>query len=256
MVRSQAPGAGSVDPADHPAQPFSAAAWQSFSHRVQELGLPDQTPLRPAWEAIYGHLQGVNQWLNLTRVDSEEAYLQRHVLDSLMLLQMPWFLSPSSLRCADLGSGGGYPGLPLALTVPQHHWLLIDSRQRKVRFLAAAATLIDGERVRARAFRAGHAPHEASDCVAAFDLVTTRATGTVEDIATEALPLLRRGGRLVVWQGPLFDEAAEKSLRHNLLLASTADRGPWEALAVHRYQLHAADPQRCLVILSRRGKAP
>ena len=154
----------------------------------------------------------MNAWLNLTRVEDDKGFLQRHVLDSLMLHTADWYRQPETLRCCDLGSGGGYPGVPLALTTPQHQWLLVDSRQRKVRFLAAAGALVDAERVRARAFRGGEVAHTAPEEAKAYDLVTTRATGSVFDISSEAKPILRKGGRLVVWQGPSFDHAEEEKI--------------------------------------------
>ena len=246
MARSDAPGAGSVEPADHPPIPFSDSSWSYFTERLQALAIPlaDSASLRQGLEAVYGHLKGVNAWLNLTRVEDDRGYLQRHVLDSLMLLTVPWFRDAEALRCCDLGSGGGYPGVPLAFTAPNHQWLLVDSRQRKVRFLAAAGALVDAERVRARAFRGGETASTAPEEAKAYGLVTTRATGSVWDISSEAQPLLKRGGRLVVWQGPSFDHAEEEKLRKAL------KKSQWHHIETHRYTLDDDDPQRCLITLT------
>jgi 16S rRNA (guanine527-N7)-methyltransferase len=152
---------------------------------------------------------GVNRWLNLTRIANGREWLSRHVLDSLTARLLPWWSGLSaSDRCADLGSGGGYPGLPLALS-GHCRWTLIDSRERKVRFLDAAGTIIDARRVEARAVRGSEAPHHARDLVGSFQVVTTRATAGPDEILPEAAPLLAPGGRLVVWQGPSHDAAAQ-----------------------------------------------
>ena len=246
MARSNAPGAGSVDPADHPPIPFSDSSWAYFTERLDALALPIEATsvLRHGLEAVYGHLKGVNAWLNLTRVDDDKGFLQRHVLDSLMLHSAPWFHNHSTLRCCDLGSGGGYPGVPLALTGPQNEWLLVDSRQRKVRFLAAAGALVDASRVRARAFRGGETASTAPEEAKAYDVVTTRATGSGVDISSEAKPLLKKGGRLVVWQGPSFDHAEEETLRKAM------KKSHWHQIETFRYTLDDDDPQRCLIMLT------
>ena len=249
MARSLAPGAGSVDPADHPSIAFDDGSWKWFCERIQALGLPPAEEFRQQFEMIYGHLQGVNTWLNLTRVDGDQNYLLRHVLDSLMLFRCPWFRDADALACCDLGSGGGYPGLPLALLEPAHRWLLVDSRQRKVRFLQAAGALIDAQRVTSRAFRGSEVAKWAPDEMMRYDVVTTRATGSVLTIAGEAQPLLRLGGRLVVWQGPSFDAEAEQNLRAEL------PHSAWTNLTVDRYTLVEDDPMRCLITLTlQRGR--
>ena len=80
---SDDPRAGSVDPKLYPASPFPAADWSWFLDRCQALGIEDPAPFRPAIEALYAHLVGVNAWLNLTRIAGVRDYLKWHVLDSL-----------------------------------------------------------------------------------------------------------------------------------------------------------------------------
>ena len=100
MARSSAPGAGSVDPADHPPIAFADESWAYFSERLQALNIPlsADEALRQGLEAVYGHLKGVNAWLNLTRVEDDKGFLQRHVLDSLMLHTADWYRQPETLR--------------------------------------------------------------------------------------------------------------------------------------------------------------
>lgn len=236
----------SFDPAAYPRQRFADAEWEAFAQQLAAAALP--LPDRSSLEALYAHLLGVNAWLNLTRVDGVAAYLQRHVLDSLMLHQLACSRHLSGL-CCDLGSGAGYPGLPLALTLPQTQWQLVDSRSRKVQFLRATAGLIDAERVQARAFRAREVATAAPDLYRRCQLVSTRATGNVIAMAREAVDMLCPGGLLVVWQGPSCDSAMLATIKEALI-----GRGsPWTHLHAHPYQLSAEDPQRVLVSLERRS---
>lgn len=122
-----------------------------------------------------------------------------HVQRALDLLP----LMPSLCHTAvDLGSGGGLPGLPLALETPQTKWLLLDGSTSRISFLAEAVeTLgVDG-RVRplaARAEEAGRHP----DLRGRYDLVVSRSFGPPATTAECAAPLLRPGGLLIVAEPP------------------------------------------------------
>lgn len=249
MAAPQHSALGSVDPADYPSQPFTDEDWQWVCARAQEHGIVSLSPYRQQVEALYGHLSGVNRWMNLTRIASDRAYLQQHLLDSLIATAAPWWPGGDApLRCADLGSGGGYPGLPLAMVMPHSSWLLVDSRQRKARFLDAAGSLVDAARVTGMAFRGREAASAAPAWAYQCDILTTRATGTVLAMIDEAMPLLRSGGWLLAWQGPSFAGEQENQLRQQLV----DQRSAWSAVEVHPYRFADADPWRYIVSVRKR----
>nr|MBA2479060.1 class I SAM-dependent methyltransferase [Planctomycetota bacterium] len=164
---SDDPAMGSVDPLHHPAQAFPDADWQWFVARSEAMGIADAGARRTVLEALFGHLIGVNRWLNLTTLIAPREFLKLHVLDSLALEgdARARHLSEGS-PCVDLGSGGGYPGLPLALWHSSIPWVLIDARRKKAEFLQAAcsiATALGGARVRALHLRGVDASRGAPD---------------------------------------------------------------------------------------------
>ena len=107
---------------------------------------------------------------------------------------------------ADLGSGGGVPGLVLACRWPDTSVALIESGERRAAFLIEAVIRLGlGGRVRVIADRAESAGHDPA-CRAAFDLVTARSFGPPAVTAECAAPLLRPGGRLVVSEPPREEE--------------------------------------------------
>jgi 16S rRNA (guanine527-N7)-methyltransferase len=139
--------------------------------------------------------------------DPEEA-LAAHVADSLTGLDVPELRGAS--RIADLGSGAGFPGLVLAIALPQTRIDLIESTARKcavIERLAAGAGVANARPVRARAeeWAAGEGRE-------AYEAATARALAPLPTALEYAAPLLRPGGALVAWHGAR-DADEERSAR-------------------------------------------
>lgn len=158
-------------------------------------------------------LLDANARLNLTRVVEPDAVARLHLLDTLAALPL---LSPSVERAVDLGSGGGVPGIVLAIARPGVHWTLVDSVGKKadaLRSFVAGLGLANVEVIASRAELLGRGPLRES-----FDVVTARALAPLPVLAEYALPLLRVGGTLVAWKGPISaDELAAGRAASDLL---------------------------------------
>lgn len=153
-----------------------------------------------ARSAIDGHVRLLLAWnraINLTAIAEPAEVARRHVADSLAAVSTVRSGQHGSLL--DLGSGGGFPGLPLAAAVPDLRTTLVDSVAKKVGFLAAvvAATGLAG-RVTPVAARAEALA--ADPAGAAVDVVTARAVAPLAELVELALPLLAAGGRLIAWK--------------------------------------------------------
>ncbi len=242
------PGAGSFAPADHPPVAFPDADWAWFSTRCTALGIAGADAKRPALEALYGHLLGVNAWLNLTRITTPREYLKLHVLDSLSVLGDARLkhLSQGS-PCIDLGSGGGYPGLPLALWFPEVPWVLIDARRKKADFLAAACPLTGNPRATALHLRGGETTAVAAgrDLYRHAQLVLCRAMGQAAEVLAESVDLLHRSGHVIIYKGPAF-AGEEKAAA-----LAAADRLGFRFVSERRVVLEDGDPERVMVVFQR-----
>jgi 16S rRNA (guanine527-N7)-methyltransferase len=132
---------------------------------------------------------------SITAVRDPAEGVDVHVADSLVALALEPVRAAS--RAADLGSGGGFPGLVLAAALPDARFRLVESVGRKCAFLdraAAAMGLGNVTVVNARA-------EEWAGGLDANDLVTVRAVGPLPVLVEYAAPLLARGGALVAWKG-------------------------------------------------------
>jgi 16S rRNA (guanine527-N7)-methyltransferase len=153
-----------------------------------------------ATETYLRLLLDANQRINLTRVVEPDAVARLHLLDALSALPLLDAAAPQS--AVDLGSGGGVPGIVLALARPSVRWLLVDSVAKKAAALRSFVAELDLQRASVSAERAevlGRDPGHREN----HDLVTARACAPLPVLAEYALPLLRVGGTLIAWKGPV-----------------------------------------------------
>ena len=196
--------AADFSPASYPVIPFEEEAWAWFKTACLDIGIEDADDKKEALSRIYSHLMGVNEWLNLTRILSQHDYLKYHVFDSLTVLSLAESYTEPDDLIVDLGSGGGYPGLPLMLWLGDRIWRLVDSRAKKVSFLKEAIKLTGCRRAEARAFRGREAATAARDMARKAKLVTARAVGRIVDLLPDASALLARNGVFMVMKGQAY----------------------------------------------------
>jgi 16S rRNA (guanine527-N7)-methyltransferase len=229
---------------DVPTLPSAYA--RALDRGLGELALElDGTPL----QAIEGHVRLLLAWttaINLTAIRDPAAVATSHVVDSLAAV--PWLRAQRAQRCLDLGSGGGFPGLPIAAALPDVTVSLLEPIGKKAGFLRTVveATGMAGRVtvVAARAEALAADPRQRG----AWPVVTARAVASTADLVELAFPLLAPGGALVAWKrGDLEAElaAARRSI-------DALGGGTLEVLEV------AVDglPGHRLVIATRTGRVP
>ncbi len=236
-------------PERYPQLSFPEPAWRWFQQACQDLEIALTPAHRLLLERLYSHLSGVNKWLNLTRLTDAEDYLKFHVFDSLTVLNLVQELSAPGDLILDLGSGGGYPGLPLLIWLPpDRRFVLLDSRPKKVAFLRQTLTLVpDRANAEAACFRGrevgAHRPDLRQNC----DLVTARAVGKAAELLREASELLRAGGYLILLKGPNFITAESDEFNH------ACQKFNFELQDIHPIALAETDPDRYVVVSRRKN---
>jgi 16S rRNA (guanine527-N7)-methyltransferase len=180
---------------------------------------------------MIAHLDLVDEWserMNLTAIRERSQQLTKHVLDSLSVA--PWL---RGARVADIGSGAGFPGIPLAIARPDVHFALLDSTGKKCRFLEHVRDQLQLGNVEVVQSRA-----EAYRPAERFDIVLARAVGPTSDLVRNAGHLVAGGGRLLAMKGR--DPADELAKKLN----------GWKVVAVHPLQVPGLDEERHLVELA------
>lgn len=147
-------------------------------------------------------LLAANQRLNLTRIVEPAEIERRHLLDSLTcaLPVLEQLQAGAAWRCLDVGSGGGLPGIPLAIAFPALNVTLLEATGRKAAFLREAVGTLDLPNVSVVAARAEDAARDPAHRDA-YDLVVARALAPL-DVALEwCLPFVKTGGVLILPRG-------------------------------------------------------
>jgi 16S rRNA (guanine527-N7)-methyltransferase len=196
---------------------------------LSELGLA----LAPAQvEALLTLVMELADWnarFNLTAIKDPAEVVDKHLLDSLAVL--PYL---KGLTVADVGSGAGFPGLPLAIADLDRRYALIESTGKKVTFLRHACTMLRLPNVEVVQGRA-----EAMKSKKPFDTIVARALGSLAEFIRVAGHLAGRDGRLLAMKGKVPEEELK------------AIPTGWKALAVRPIRVPGLDAERCLVELAR-----
>jgi 16S rRNA (guanine527-N7)-methyltransferase len=148
-----------------------------------------------------------NQTMNLTRVVDRDQARLLHIADALTLLP---HIPLETKLLTDVGSGGGIPGIPLAIALPATRIILVEATGKKCSYLfdtAQALGLKNVEIRHARAEDVGHDPTLRDQC----DVVTARAVAALPWLIEWCLPLVRKGGKLLAMKGPKLQEELPQS---------------------------------------------
>lgn len=179
---------------------------------LQAAGLPVTPAAASALSAYYTAVTDTNRQINLTAITAPEDFLRKHYLDSLLCYRQELFAAAET--ALDLGTGGGFPGIPLAALTPHICWTLLDATAKKLRFIEQTAGSVGLENVRVLHARAEEAAKEPAqrEC---YDIVTSRAVAQLAVLAEWALPFVRLGGTFIALKGPRGEEewaAAERAV--------------------------------------------
>lgn len=155
------------------------------------------------------YMEGVlawNQRVNLTAITDREEFLVKHFLDSLVCLRFDEYKTAGKI--IDVGTGAGFPGVPLAVFSPEKNFVLMDSLQKRLKIidqLAAEAGIPNVKTVHARAEELARTKEHRQQ----YDLCVSRAVANLTVLAEYCLPFVKPGGYFFAYKGPGGEEELE-----------------------------------------------
>ncbi len=186
---------------------FDSTEKTRLAQGAKQFGLELNDRVLDQFMLFAERLEETNRTLNLTRIAPED-YVPLHFLDSLAIASF-WKPKPGN-TLLDLGTGAGFPGLPLAMVYPELNVTLMDGTLKRLRFLDGVIAELGLTNVKTL-----HARAEKLQGKAAFDVVTARAIARLPKLLDWMLPLVKRGGLAMAFKGQ--DIAEELREAHETL---------------------------------------
>jgi 16S rRNA (guanine527-N7)-methyltransferase len=197
--------------------------------------------------ARYGQeLAAWNAHTNLTAITDPDAVVARHFLDSLSIASVVNL--EAGLRVIDVGTGAGFPGLPLKIVFPQTQLTLLESTGKKIAFLDHVVALLGLHQVQtlhARAEEAGHM----TDHRAVYDLVLARAVARLPALVEYLLPLAKVGGQCIAMKGETAATETQDAAR-------AVDRLGGSVQRIEKVTLPGVEDTHYLIIIDKVANTP
>ncbi|KKD35537.1 MAG: 16S rRNA (guanine(527)-N(7))-methyltransferase RsmG [Limnoraphis robusta] len=156
------------------------------------------------FQRLYEGILAGNESLNLTRITEYDAFWEKHLWDSLAgiapFFRGEWDFSASTVEVIDIGTGAGFPGLPVAIAVAESSVMLLDSTRKKITFLESLIETLEVKNARGFVGRAEQVNQQLK-FKRKYHLALVRAVATASVCAEYALPFCTQGGRVVLYRG-------------------------------------------------------
>jgi 16S rRNA (guanine527-N7)-methyltransferase len=215
--------------------------WADFVDRVEEGARVMKTHLDPSHTTQFAlHAKELLEWnrfANLTAITDLKELAEKHFLDTLPLVP----LIPPHSKVLDIGSGGGFPGVPLKVIRPDLHLNLIDASRKKAHFLKHLIRTLELQDIEARHVRAEALTTEVQAEARRYGVIVSKAVSKLHRFLDQALPLLGRPGMVIAMKGLDVDDELER--------AGSRIRSAALSLEKKEYRLPFLDIRRNLIIL-------
>lgn len=179
---------------------FNDKLHQLFQQGLRELNVSLEQAQYQQFEAFFALLIKWNQAYNLTAIRDPEEILIKHFLDSVSIA--PWIKGQKVL---DVGTGAGFPGIPLAILKPEQRFDLLDTNGKKTRFLLQVKQALNLTQINVI-----HARVEAFEPEQCYDQITTRAFSSLEQMLEVTGHLCCNNGQFVAMKGAYPEEELKK----------------------------------------------
>lgn len=192
----------------------------------------------------YEILVETNKVMNLTAITEFDEVIEKHFLDSLSLVRV--FDLNRNVKILDLGTGAGFPGIPLKITFPEIDIVLADSLNKRVKFLNEVVETLQLKQVEMVHGRAEELAKN-KKYREQFDLCTSRAVANLSSLSEYCIPFVKEGGRFISYKSGEIEEEVDQAKRAIHVLGGKLDQ-------VYKFDLH--EQKRSFVIIEKVKKTP
>ncbi|MCR5453345.1 MAG: 16S rRNA (guanine(527)-N(7))-methyltransferase RsmG [Lachnospiraceae bacterium] len=222
------------------------------------------TEMKDQFIKYYDHLIEINEHMNLTAITQWDDVVLKHFIDSISLLGylnskdnsgdeisklfQSKINNKKEIKVLDLGTGAGFPGIPLKIVCPELNLTLADSLNKRVNFLKEIITLLDLTKTEAIHGRAEELSRK-KEMREKYDLVVSRAVANASTLCEYCLPFVKPGGYFVSYKTESVDEEEAKAKNAIKILGGTTEK-------IYHFNLYNSDMARSFLIIKKINNTP
>ena len=185
-----------------------------------------------------------NEKINLTSITDEKDIVLKHFVDSITICKY----IPKNAKLLDVGTGAGFPGIPVKIVRDDVEVVLLDSLNKRILFLDDVINKLNMKNIRAIHGRAEEFGRN-KDFRQCFDVVTSRAVANMAVLSEYLIPFSKLGGKCVIMKGADFEEELNNSKKAIKVLGGKIN-------SVDEFVLPASDMKRTIVVVDKVGDTP
>ncbi len=219
---------------------------EKFKNGLQQLHIELSEKQMEQFLQYYEMLVEKNKVMNLTAITEFDEVVEKHFLDSVSLTNQMDLHQP--LKVLDLGTGAGFPGIPLKIVFPELEITLMDSLNKRVLFLQdviSSLQLQDIEAVHGRAEEAARNKKYREG----FDLCVSRAVANISTLSEYCLPFVKIGGSFISYKSSTIEDELEDGKKGIAILGG-------KVKDVYKFTLPDSELQRSFVVIQKEKKTP
>ncbi len=219
---------------------------EKFRNGLEKLEIAYSEKMIEQFLIFYEMLIEKNKVMNLTTITELDEVVEKHFLDSLSLIKSVNL--KENLKILDLGTGAGFPGIPLKIAFPHLEIVLLDSLNKRILFLQEVIDKLQLLKISAVHGRAEELARNI-EFREKFDLCVSRAVANLSSLSEYCIPFVRQGGRFIAYKSGEVEEEVQRAKKAIVILGGNMEK-------VKKFTLDGTEFSRSLIEIRKESKTP
>lgn len=221
---------------------------QEMGVALEQLGIDAEAGKIEQLYRFYLDLIEKNRQVNLTAITEMSEVIRKHFADSLSIIKIFPDIASAPYRIMDLGTGAGFPGVPLAIVWPQLSLTLADSLNKRILFIEEEKEKLSIKNIRTIHARAEDVARD-PDHREQYDVIVSRAVANLSTLLEYCLPFIHKNGKFIPYKSGKVDEECAAAAKAMKILGAVEEKRIY-------FTLPESDEERCLLLIRKEKTTP